>query len=929
MFVQKVLTSFLFSVVLIFSVFGQKSYFFQKQLTDNPEGIFPVCIKNTPENLAFIRKEKYSIKQMTSNWIFFNASAKWLDDQVKNKTISDFYFEFAPPSILADTAIVRHKINLVHQGLGLDTSYTGKGVVVGIVDQGIDFNHPDFKSSNGKTRVLRYWDHTVNAISPPQPYGYGTVWDSTAINNGTCTSLETISAHGTSVSGMAVGNARANSKNKGAAPEADIIVVETDFNLPNWTLSIADACDYIFKVADSLGKPAVINLSLGAYLGSHDGRDPASEYIDSLLDASSGRIVVCAAGNSGNRGKYHVTGIVDQDTSFVWCKNNPGNTYIGTNKILFDLWTDTSETNFSFAYGADLPAPSYGLRGRTTFQSLTANMEQLPLYDTIYNAAGNRIACIETYREFVGPNFHMQTLFTQIDSLNYLFRFETVGNGKYDIWGGAWQQLSDFETVVPAVAAWPTIANYHMPDSLQTIVSSWNCSEKVISVGNITNRNSYIDKNNVTQTATSNPIGQLSPTSSKGPNRLGAMKPDVAASGDISFGSGPLWYLSNPANNSNIDQGGFHIKNGGTSMASPVVAGSAALYLQKCKGLTYQDFKSDLQLASLADAQTGITPNFGYGYGKLNTHALILLKHQLVTIQGPSGICIGTSVNLSYSSTMVPTIINWSNGSTTNSISTSSSGNFSVSLLDAQGCRTKSPVKNVQLYQLPFVDAGPNHILCPNEPFTLTGSGTASTYSWSNNIQNNTSFIPELSGFYYLTGIDLNGCSNMDSTFLDFYTLMPVDYTEGVTEIGLDELAFNVSPGIPGGGTYSGTGIIGTSFHPGLAGEGTHAIIYSVQNTNGCFSTDTSYITVFNSGSLVDQNQSYVLYPNPTQSNLTIVSALDLKNGHIYSTEGKQIVSVDLSVDRTLDVQMLQPGVYYLVLESEIGTSEIKFIKVN
>jgi hypothetical protein len=238
-------------------------------------------------------------------------------------------------------------------------------------------------------------------------------------------------------------------------------------------------------------------------------------------------------------------------------------------------------------------------------------------------------------------------------------------------------------------------------------------------------------------------------------------------------------------------------------------------------------------------------------------------------------------------------------------------------------------VKNVQLYQLPFVDAGPNHILCPNEPFTLTGSGTASTYSWSNNIQNNTSFIPELSGFYYLTGVDINGCSNMDSTFLDFYTLMPVEYTEGVSEIELNAQAFNVSAGIPGGGTYSGPGIIGTSFHPGLAGEGTHAIIYSVQNTNGCFSIDTSYITVLSSGGLEAQNQFYVLYPNPTQSNLTIVSALDLKSGLVYSADGKQIMSVDLLVNRSLDVQLLQPGVYYLVLESEIGTSEMKFIKVN
>ena len=929
MFILKIGVSFLFSTCLLLSAFGQKSVFFQKQLENNPTAIFPVCIKNTAENLALLSKENRTIKHRTANWIFFNSSAQWLDDQVKKNAISDFYFEFAPPSILADSAIVRHKINLVHQGVGLDTSYTGKGVIVGIVDQGIDFNHPDFKFSNGKTRVLRYWDHTVNAVSPPQPYGYGTLWDSTAINNGTCTSLETVSAHGTSVSGIAVGNARANSKNKGAAPEADIVVVETNFNLPNWTLTIADACDYIFKVADSLGKPAVINLSLGTYLGSHDGRDPAAEYIDSLLNAASGRIVVCAAGNSGNKGKYHVTGIVDQDTSFVWCKNNPGNTYIGTNKILFDLWTDTSQTNFSFAYGADLPAPTYGLRGRTTFHDLTANMAQLPIYDTIFNAQGNRIACIETYREFVGPNFHMQTLFTQIDSLNYLYRFETVGSGKYDLWGGAWQQLSDFETNIPVDSILPEIVNYNMPDSLQTIVSSWNCSEKVVSVGNITNRNSYIDKNNVTQVTNSTPAGQLAPSSSKGPNRLGIMKPDVSASGDFSFGSGPMWYLSNSANNSVIEVGGFHIKNGGTSMSSPVVAGSAALYLQKCKGLSYQDFKSDLQLASNADFQTGITPNYSYGYGKLNTQDLILLKHQPATVQGPAGICVGSSLNLTYSSTMFPTQVLWSNGATTNSITTSNSGNFSVYLEDAQGCRTRSAIKNIQLFQLPYVDAGPNHILCPNEPFILIGNGTASNYTWSNNIQNNTSFIPQNTGFYYLTGTDLNNCSNIDSTFLDFYTLMPVSYIETINEITSNDQAFNVTPGTPNGGTYSGDGIIGTTFHPGLAGEGTHAIVYSVQNSNGCFSTDTSYITVLSAGGVTEQNQLFTLYPNPTQSNLTIDSPLKLISIDIYSSEWKWIKNLDVSANLTLNVESLKPGIYYLSIQSEIGTSKIKFIKVN
>ena len=115
MFILKIGVSFLFSTCLLLSAFGQKSVFFQKQLENNPTAIFPVCIKNTAENLALLSKENRTIKHRTANWIFFNSSAQWLDDQVKKNAISDFYFEFAPPSILADSAIVRHKINLVQK----------------------------------------------------------------------------------------------------------------------------------------------------------------------------------------------------------------------------------------------------------------------------------------------------------------------------------------------------------------------------------------------------------------------------------------------------------------------------------------------------------------------------------------------------------------------------------------------------------------------------------------------------------------------------------------------------------------------------------------------------------------------------------------------------------------------------------------------
>lgn len=914
--------------ILTLQVFSQNNPINSKDfLNTSINTCLNTCIPNTTKNLEILKKDNIKIKYTTDKWIYINVNSKWIKDNFQKGKLNSFYYEFSNPQALTDSAIVRHKINLVHQGNNLDTSYTGKGVIVGIVDQGIDYNHPDFKFSNGKTRVLRYWDHTVNGGLAPQPYNYGVVWDSSAINNGTCTSLENGTTHGTNVSGMATGNGRANNKNKGVAPEADIIVVETNFNLPNWTLTIADACDYIFKVADSLGKPAVINLSLGTYLGSHDGKDPASEYIESLLTNKEGRIVVCAAGNAGAMGKFHVNGIVDQDTSFFWNLNNSGTTYVGTNKILFDLWADTSEADINFAFGADLPAPSYEFRGRTTFHNFYENSSSFPMiYDTLYSSNGDRLACIETFREIEGANFHMQVIFRTIDSLNYNYRFETFGNGKYDVWGGSWQKMSDFQTTIPSISELPAIAHYHMPDTLQSIVSSWNCSDKVISVGNIRNRQGYIDKNNTPYYPTwSYAVGQLSTSSSKGPSRNGNIKPDVVASGDLSLASAPMWFLSNSANNGSIDQGGFHARNGGTSMASPVVAGIAALYLQKCTKASFSDFKTDLTGTANADFQTGITPNYAYGFGKVNAHETLLQKHYPISISGPSGICAGQTISLSYNSPIVPITAQWSNGAISPTINTSIPGQYSITFTDNLGCRSKG-IKSLVSFPLPFVDAGANRIICPGTTITLAGTGQASTYIWNNNVQNNVAFKPTKSGYYKVIGIDINGCSTTDSTFLDFYTVQPVSYNESVTSIGTQDLAFNVTQGIPSGGYFSGNGIIGTSFHPGLAGIGNHYIVYSIIDANGCVSSDSSLIQVYNNIGLNELTNSVKIFPNPTSEKLTIQTD-EIIELSCYSIDGKKIEVFTVEKELIIDTTSYSNGLYFLMSNNLSQQKPIYFMK--
>ena len=915
---MKYISLFLILFLVNYS-YSQKDYFTFEQLIEKKKGPIkmPFSVKNSLKNKAFLKQNKIKLKHETSNYLYCNGDADLFYQAQLNGKLEQVYFQVSHPIALTDSALIHHKGDLVHAGFGgLDTSYTGKEVIIGIVDRGLDYNHPDFKNTDGSTRVLRYWDHTVNDENHPNYFNYydkGILWDSAAINSGTCTSLEVSTAHGSTVTGMAASNGFANGTNKGFAPQADLIVVESDFGADNWKLSIADACDYIFKVADSLGKPAVINLSLGSYFGSHDATDPAAELINSLLDEKAGRIVVSAAGNSGQSGAYHVGADVTEDTSFVWMISNPSNTWIGApNTILIELWADTSDANFMFSYAADTPNPNFSFRGRTTAHNLSSDIANPIIIDTLLNNAGESLATIWTIREIVGGNLHAQIAFIAIDSIDYLYRFEAFGEGHYDLWGGSFLGHSDFVTEIPTVAELPAIADYVAPDTLQTIVDSWNCSEKVISVGELRNRMSHIDLNGNTYNASpGTAVGELSSASSKGPSRTGVQKPDISASGGISLASGPFSWLNDPAYAGSIDQGGFHIRNGGTSMAAPVVTGIAALYLQKCPGASYLDFKNDLTTNADVDSNTGAVPNFGYGYGKANALQTILAKHDPVIIDGPGGICPGEVATLGYNTNLIPTTTLWSNGAGSASITTAVPGDYQVVLENEMGCKSRSEIYPLISYSNPIVNAGNDYFICPNSTLTLLATGTATNYLWNNDVVQGQEFIP-LAGTYIVNGTNSSGCTASDTTIIELLSTLPIDYNETITLIGINQTAFNLTEGIPSGGIYSGEGVIGNSFHPGLAGIGIHAVTYSITDGNGCIVTDTSFIEVFQDAGLENtQTFNLSVAPNPFNKLLNI-QITEPVNIIIYDLKGKIMLKQNLQHSQAIFMKNIAPGTYLL-----------------
>ena len=186
------------------------------------------------------------------------------------------------------------------ESAGSFTGRTGDGVLIGFIDSGIDYDHPDFLDASGNSRVLAIWDQQTTGTAPAA-FGYGNECTQTDILAGTCSEVDDADreGHGTHVAGIAAGSGAAPDASgatyltTGMAPGASIAVGKTDFTV-NGTI---DGLTYLFDLADSLDLPAVVNISLGTHLGAHGGTHPIEQEIDALVGAAPGRAVVVAAGN--------------------------------------------------------------------------------------------------------------------------------------------------------------------------------------------------------------------------------------------------------------------------------------------------------------------------------------------------------------------------------------------------------------------------------------------------------------------------------------------------------------------------------------------------------------------------------------------------------------------------------------------------------
>jgi carboxypeptidase C (cathepsin A)/GH25 family lysozyme M1 (1,4-beta-N-acetylmuramidase)/subtilisin family serine protease len=226
-----------------------------------------------------------------------------------------------------------------------DEKATGRGVVVGVVDWGFDFAHPDFRNKDGSTRILALWDQRGSKRpDSPEPFGYGVVHSRDAINRALkqkdpyaalhyhpADADPGFGSHGTHVLSIAAGS-RGEDRPTGIAPEADLVVVhnapwdELDSGRLGDSVTLLEGIDFIARTAGD--RPWVINLSMGRHGEQHDGSTLIEQGLDAAIRSAPGRAVCLSAGNYFDK-RIHASGQLrpTQERTIVWeiLENKPTN----------------------------------------------------------------------------------------------------------------------------------------------------------------------------------------------------------------------------------------------------------------------------------------------------------------------------------------------------------------------------------------------------------------------------------------------------------------------------------------------------------------------------------------------------------------------------------------------------------------------------
>lgn len=536
-------------------------------------------------------------------------------------------------------------------GTGLPQAFTGKGVLVGICDGGLDFTHPMFRNADGTTRIKWAWDPYTGRGDKEGYRGIGSLYDTHEKLMVAKGFIDSVDYHGSHVASIAAGSPILNGKYRGIACESDIVMVECmtdddtvdptdplgkrklEYNVvldfagdngiqlkeewKHYTTNLSNIARYMgikrfFDYAKEQGKPAVLNCSFGGAMSLFFDNSLEEEFFGKMT--GPGRVIVASGGNVGDADFYrHKAANATLEDSLIVYSNFSYLTFTTSNrdfKITLTL-NNKEHTQLTFT-AADFDA--------------TVNSEM-----HVKGVSGRR----GIYR--FGFDFGMRKTLPNGDeawllkvvcptgiSMDYL---NDICGMAIKVEGSAEMRMHGNRSKLFFKQGWEAT---NSPYTLSDIGSY----KDVIGVGLMCHRLSYInEKGDKTSGTTKNPEGRISSWSSAGPTFDGRMKPDVCAPGYNIFAAGNsnLMQKQIPSDSKyfvehfNYDGRSYPIMGiSGTSMAAPVVTGTVALWLQADPTLTPNRVKEVIAATAKHPDPTLTYPNTIYGNGEIDAYAGLL-----------------------------------------------------------------------------------------------------------------------------------------------------------------------------------------------------------------------------------------------------------------------------------------------------------------